>query len=367
MATTWSKEELDFLTKNSDKAPSKVYKLYCGLFNKPGMMTRSYDSVQKKLKKLSFLSEEDDSRAPARKIAAPLESGTKSKRRKNYEEDIRAFIEALGDVTDKDFEKPLMTRGEGSSFCMLLSDTHFGKKTQYFDMETARERILSINESLASLMPEDCDEVVIILAGDMIEGEDIYQTQSHHIEDSAIEQCKNAVDAFWTLGQNIRNTFAVRVRYVTCPGNHGRVSKTAAEETNWDNMIYHMLGLIGQHQSDGGIVVDVNFKPFYTFPVKDKVGMIYHHGTKHTGTPAMQNKIGGWIYTKDFDFMCHGHWHHWEIGTHFGRPVIKNGSLPGEDDLSEQMGVWDPPRQAWFVVRNGQPIDLFGFFQWNNE
>ncbi len=366
----WTQEELDFLVNNLDKKPAEAYRHYCQLFRNKGIV-RSYDSVQKKMRKLELVShedtevEEEDQSVPV--LSAPLASSTKSTRRKHYEEEVRAFIEGLADVADgKKFDKPLYVQSQGSSVCVLLSDTHFGKHTKHFDMDEAEKRILSIAEKLDEVMPEDCDEVVLILAGDMIEGEDIYQTQAHHIQDTAIQQCKKAVESFWKLAVEVRNRHGVKVRLVTCPGNHGRVSKTAAEETNWDNMIYLMLGMIAKHQDDKGIVVEVNFDSFYNFPVKDKVGLIYHHGTKHTGTPAMQVKLAGWMYQKDWDFLCHGHWHQWEVGTQFGKPVIKNGSLPGEDDLSERMGVFDPPRQAWFVVRSNEPIQHFGFFQWEN-
>jgi hypothetical protein len=64
--------------------------------------------------------------------------------------------------------------------------------------------------------------------------------------------------------------------------------------------------------------------------------------------------------------MCHGHWHAWAVDAQFGKIVMKNGSLPGEDDLSERMGVWEPPRQGWLLIKHGMPINQFGFFEWEN-
>jgi calcineurin-like phosphoesterase family protein len=260
------------------------------------------------------------------------------------------------------------TEGTGSSLVLLLSDTHCGKLTKYFNSDLFTERILSIPEKLAEdqSVPEDLDEIVVVLAGDMIEGEDIYHTQAHHIEHAVIDQVQIAIRTFWQLLVALKERFNVSIRVESCPGNHGRISRTANGKSNWDNVIYQTLGVTAEAVMDPDITVNVNMDNFHTFPVKDKTAMIYHHGTKHSGTPSMKAKLAGWLHNKEFDFMMHGHWHEWEVGTQFGRPIMKNGSLCGEDDLSEQMAVFDPPRQGFLVVRNGSPIQQFGFLQWEN-
>jgi len=118
---------------------------------------------------------------------------------------------------------------------------------------------------------------------------------------------------------------------------------------------------------DKDIIVNCNFEPFRTFRVKDKIGMAYHHGVKHTGTPSMREKVAGWIASTDFDFMVHGHWHEWHVGNWLGKFVIANGCMCGPDDLAQRMGREDDARQAFFLITPGDPVYGFSFIDWPNE
>jgi hypothetical protein len=389
----WTNAELDFLDQYISQRPIDVYGRFAQEF---GADSRSYDAVQKQLKKLR----NDNELAPADSaieldiVEAPLttrepleldDSGQELLRRlqpqrlanreRAAENRMAAdvFVDNLVSMSDAyryrmSEQRTHDLQGEGSSLVILLSDTHCGKLTKYFNSDKFTERILSIPEKLSAdgAVPADLQEIVVVLAGDMIEGEDIYHTQAHHIEHAVIDQVQIAVRAFWQLVLGLKDRYGVPIRVETCPGNHGRVSRTANGKSNWDNVIYQTLGITAEAVNDPNIVVNVNMENFYTFPVRDKSGLIYHHGTKHTGTPSMKAKLAGWLHNKDYDFMMHGHWHQWEVGTQFGRPIVKNGSLCGEDDLSEQMAVFDPPRQGYLVVRDGKSINQFGFLEWEN-
>ena len=393
----WTNSELVFLNQYTNSRPIDVYGRFAQEF---GADSRTYDAVQKQLKKLRdddevFDTDEDDDdeilhfdevsfnrRAPleleedGRDLLSRLQPQRLANRERVAENrmTMEVFVDDLVSVSDA--YRHTMTNHrrhedltEGSSLVLLLSDTHCGKLTPYFNSDKFTERILSIPDELSKngVIPSDLNEIVVVLAGDMIEGEDIYHTQAHHIEHAVIDQIQIAIRAFWRLLLNLKGTYNVPIRVETCPGNHGRVSRTANGKSNWDNVIYQTLGITSEAVADPDIIVNVNMSNFYTFPVKDKTGLIYHHGTKHTGTPSMKAKLAGWLHNKDFDFMMHGHWHQWEVGTQFGRPIIKNGSLCGEDDLSEQMAVFDPPRQGYLIIREGQSVNQFGFLEWENE
>jgi hypothetical protein len=386
----WTDEQIRFLQQNLTLNSHERYRLYAMRFG----VSRTLEAVERQVRRIRSTNQaqailentirEDDEievEAPVQApVQVPLEAANPLREvlgravRRNVasfsdREDFNSFVDRLIDESANITPARAHAPSSGSSFCILLSDTHIGKYTDSFNREVFIERLTTIPEKIQAeiTLPPDTQEFVLMLAGDMLEGENIYETQAHHIEMTAIDQVQVAVDTFWNLALKLRNTFNKPVRIVTCPGNHGRVSKLAAERTNWDNIIYQTLGYLVNVSLERNISIDVNFEAFHTFPVQDKVGMLFHHGTKHLGTPAMQSKVAGWIYTKNFDFMCHGHWHHWEVGTQFGKLVMKNGSLPGDDDLSERMGVWDPPRQGWLIVRRGQPINQVGFFEWVNE
>ena len=234
-------------------------------------------------------------------------------------------------------------------------------------MEEARSRMRSIPLRIKEQPLPDIDEVVVILAGDMIEGEDIYPTQNSNLAHSAIEQVQVCSESIWQALLTFRQLFKCPVRVETVPGNHGRVSRTANEKTNWDNVIYHLLRVMSVMNKDPDLVVNCNFEEFRTFKVKDRIGLAYHHGVKHVGTPSMREKVAGWMHTKKFDFLVHGHWHEWHVGNWLGKFVIGNGCMCGPDDLAERMGQEDDARQAYFLITPGKEVWGFSFLQWDRE
>lgn len=355
IGTPWSDAEIEWLKSRLELDPTARALDYSQIktFN-----PRTKGAIDRKAQRLESLKE----------VVTAIEHDDEIEPKSGNE--FTSFIDGLHEAVKsiKPIEPIVIKRG--SSFVVLLSDTHIGKLTKHFNAEVFTERILSIpNKILQDLTLDlsDLTEIVLILGGDMLEGENIYPTQASHLEMTAIDQVKGAVDALWSLAILMEKTFSVPVRFVTCPGNHGRVSKQNAEKSNWDNVIYQTLEYIISASGTKNISIECNMDSFYTFKVQDKTGMVFHHGTKHLGTASMQVKTAGWIYTKDFDFMVHGHWHEWAVNSQFGKLVMKNGSLCGEDDLSERMGVYNPPRQGWMVITAGQPIGQMGFFEWDQE
>ncbi len=378
----WSDEQIKYLQQHINIGSAERYQNYINKFG----ANRTLDAVERQVRRLRAASQaqaliestirEDDEPELEIEVVTPEEQllrealgqaiRNQGMSHKKDREDFKLFIDRLIDESRKvQFSKVIPVK-TGSTLIIALSDTHIGKQTENFNSQVFQDRLLSIPDKIKQeiAFPSDLTEIVLVLAGDMLEGEDIYQTQSHHLEMPVIDQTQIAISTFWKLAIKLRDVLCLPVRIVTCPGNHGRVSKTAAEKSNWDNVIYQTLGFIAATAQQDNIQVDVNFNNFYLFPVQDKQVAIYHYGVKHMGTPAMQAKVAGWLYTKEFDLLIHGHWHHWSIDNQFGKPVMKNGSLPGDDDLSERMGVFDPPRQGWVLVRKGQPINMFGFLEW---
>lgn len=251
----------------------------------------------------------------------------------------------------------------GSTVVLLLSDLHFGNQTKDFNIEIATDRITGIPGKLLPYLPSDCKEIVVALAGDVVEGEEIYPTQQSNIEKPLIFQVEAATRALWAMLLGFRK-LGKTVKVYTCPGNHGRMSKTANEMTNWDNVVYMQLGILADMNKDPNLHIQVNFDEFYRFPLRDRWGLMYHKGVKHTGTAAMRVKLAGWMIDKPWAVLVHGHHHHWEVGTIFGRPVVKNGCLVGQDDLAERMGEMDPPRQAYFLARDNEPFYGFSYLEW---
>ena len=377
----WTRTEIEFLASHLDKATKELFLMYCDEYGDE----RSYDSVQKKIKALreegfvtAVIDEQDESPQQAlnnlfeeQRFSEDLKMvDVPAALRREKKELAKSWLQGIIDVTDEIKDRLTyqgsrsVVQSNKSTLCVLLSDTHFGKHTKWFDLETARQRMEGIPFRIKEQPLPEIDEIVVILAGDMIEGEDIYPTQNTHIECSALEQVQACTESIWKTLVTFRQLFKCPVRVETCPGNHGRVSRTANEKTNWDNVVYHILRVMNTMNADKDLVVNCNFESFKTFKVKDKVGLAYHHGVQHTGTASMRVKVAGWMQSKKFDFLVHGHWHEWHVGNWLGKFVIGNGCMCGPDDLAERMAVEDDARQAFFLVSPGKPVHSFSFIEW---
>lgn len=367
----WTQEELTLLYENMALPTKNIFATYCDSFG----YARSYDSIQKKVKALrdfNLEEEEEEEVVPAIQTIPPaiLLSQITAERKKIVKQEAQWWLEQ---VVEMGRNLPLFPTNnhimdKGTSLCIAISDTHIGKHTNYFNVEVGRQRILSVPSKVCQVIGPDkvntIDEVVVVLLGDLVEGEDIYQTQAHHLECSAIEQVQIASEALWQMILQFRDLFGCTVRVETVPGNHGRTSKSANEKTNWDNIIHHILHMMSKMNDDNSIIFNCNFNTFRIFPVRDKIGMAYHHGVKHTGTPAMRERVAGWSASKHFDFMVHGHWHEWHVGNWLSKVVVSNGCLCGPDDLAEKIAKEDTARQAFFLVTTGQPIHSFSCIEW---
>ncbi len=391
---TWTTEELNFIVSNLHLNTIDIYQAFIDEYS-----DRSYDSVQKKVKQLRNASISDDesytqqadgytedmldqiedtlvglgipgldidygpSQSTQTLTAPPQVTPLQVK------QNTQAFIEQIREMTEGlDFS--LQAPGVNSnkpSLIVCLTDLHFGKKTAKFNMKEGAMRLETLPARIVEqgITEDTVDEVVLLVGGDVVEGEDIYANQNGVLECSVIEQARAACEAIWKCAINFQSTFKCKVRLETSPGNHGRMSKTANTDSNWDNVVSMMLGLVANGSGNNNISVNVNFDFFNFFEVKGHKGLLYHYGVKHLGTPAGAIKIAGWILSDKIDFLVHGHWHKWGIGTYLGRPMISNGSLPGPDDLSKSMAMEEPARQGYFMVAKDKPPYGFSFVEWS--
>lgn len=376
MIQTWTTDELKHLAENLNLSTKEIYLKYCDEY---GSGTRSYDSVQKKVKKLrdAYGDEPDEvdlqdvgkkidellATIPSQELLIPDQLAVK---KREIKEAAKWWLDGIIESSKNIIFPPHQTvQGDGTTLCVLISDVHVGKFNEHFNLQIAKERILSVpNLILSQEDVKNVDEVLIMLAGDIIEGEDIFPTQAHHIECSVISQIEAAVESLWNMILHFRKKYKCKIRVETVPGNHGRMSKTAHERTNWDNVVYHVLRILSTTHNDSEIIINANFDTFHTFQVKDKVGLLYHHGVKHTGTPAMREKIAGWSNRKKFDYLAHGHWHEWHVGNWLGKIIVCNGCMCGPDDLAELLAKEDTARQAYFFISPGLPLHGFGVIEW---
>ncbi len=268
----------------------------------------------------------------------------------------------------QDWVKTIKTSEDKMALVVLVSDWHVGKNTKdkkgktTYSSEIATKMLSETYLQKISQYILDhnlikrIDEVVLCLMGDLVENEIIYETQVHHIDMPVGLQKVAAVKSVVQFVDGLEQFFKahgvkqIAVKIKGIKGNHGRVQRGQLEASSWDVLIYHELDFLFGYAGRTNITVEFTYDDEFLFTVKGKTGMLRHHAPAATENPGGRNKYGGWYELWNYDFLCHGHYHHWGMNTYNGRMILRNGSFVGSDDLSNNMGVRDRRCQMIFGV-----------------
>lgn len=273
----------------------------------------------------------------------------------------RESIPRIGSISknrSKDFDK--------ESLCIVLSDFHVGRLIyneegeEIFNKKIAIERMRRMLEEIEKVVKQyalNVDEVVLVLAGDLVDGEGIFPGQEMALEHNVIDQMKVVTSSLWALVKKLKYEYNFpHVRIVTCRGNHGRTN--LSDEANWDNIIYSHLEIMIDMENDKDLTIKNSKNVYNTFEVKGWKGLVRHHAPVHADVPSSKSKLGGWYAQHKWDCLIYGHWHHWGVMTWNGKPIFRNGSLCGADEYAESLAVFDNATQLIFGV-SGDKLPTF--------
>ncbi len=242
-----------------------------------------------------------------------------------------------------------------------ISDVHFGKTTHNYDSATATERIHDLIKKTIKITDirrstAKINEIRVYLGGDLVEGEEIFPTQAHHIDESVFDQAvKTAPSVISSAILSLMEHFN-KVKVVCVPGNHGRngpKSTRAHPRTNWDNIAYAVIklmimGPIGNERP--GMKERVEFVDAYDDPkagwfAVDRVfdwGNLIVHGHEIRGGFAgfpwygTAKKAWGWIDTipHPWDYLWFGHFHTYASAVLNHRTFLANGTTESGNEYA---------------------------------
>ena len=265
----------------------------------------------------------------------------------------------------------IKTEKGGQSVVVVLSDWHFGKiildenKKIVFNSAIAKERIekelvAQLIQKLRALDPSKAvDEIVLIMAGDIVDNDIIYDTQRFHVDSGVAVQFNNVVNCIIYMLRSIGAECKLRfkkeipVRIEGISGNHGRASShSEIGECSWDTAVYAAVKMVVANSPVLAKFVRVNFTiaDHLMIDVRGHRGLITHGGPPQAETASAKRKFGGLYEIFNYDFSVYGHRHHWGIATYNGRPLFMNASLCGADDYALKLAVRDNWSQLMFTV-----------------
>lgn len=280
------------------------------------------------------------------------------------------LVETVRDaVTPLKFKAPQNVRpytgsgkpGTEEAACLLLSDTHIGKKTDRYNIEIAMARVRRVFEALFEIVAihrraYPINELHVFMAGDIVDGEMIYPTHQYHVDGHMVKQIFSGVP---TLVEMLAACGAMfRDVHVHCiRGNHGRGgSKMAHEESNWDNITYLVLQTATQHLKNVHWDVPLGWKQIVD--VKGKKVLHYHgHQIKMTlNLPwyGITTRVARWASTEqlnDFDIAVQGHFHSSSLLQWNNKTVFTNGTtVDGDEFALEFLGLESSQSQWCFGI-----------------
>jgi hypothetical protein len=289
----------------------------------------------------------------------------------------RAAREAADAIDVPAVRPPVRDRriSEPETAILIMSDWQLAKKTPTYNTDICAKRV---DEYVAKVMhltdiqraDRPIRKAVLCLAGDLVEGEQIFPGQYHRIDGSLFRQVM--LDGPQILASAVTKLLGYFDEVVVeeVAGNHGRIGRRGEfhPETNADSMLYHATRLlIGKNNKR--LTWNMNYQPgenawYKVFAIGRHNYFLFHghqmRGGGFAGIPiygfirAMHSWAAGAI-PESFRYAICGHWHSsWSIP--FGqnhsdeaRILWVNGSTEsGNEWLREEIKNQTPPSQ-WLL------------------
>jgi len=245
---------------------------------------------------------------------------------------------------------------------LVLSDIHFGKKTESFNYRVLGERFEKLHYSVARIIGllkkgYKIDKLNIFLIGDIVDGDMIYPGHAHGVEVPVIDQ-------IYQMGFPMLRDFLLSMSKifpqidVHCEyGNHGRVHKDASRKTNFDYVLYkHLEAYFRKYPKIKFLVYD-DWKAIV--PVQGHNFLITHGDAISGGSNGvpLTGIIGAlmrWAKSmqEEFTYMVTGHFHTpWVFRWTKNLTTIGNGTMVSGDDFAERvLKIESYPCQQFFGV-----------------
>jgi predicted phosphodiesterase len=284
---------------------------------------------------------------------------------------IQTLKEELSNITPYKASKQDKLDIKGDTLVIQLTDLHAGKivKDQegiiIYNEEIFRQRINRLCEQILKLLDGNISkgvpikDVVILLTGDLANGEGIYATQAYEQEIAPPSQVMLVVDVLTKLiTALLKRNLSVKVYGIR--GNHGRTGKDTDVASNWDLMIYEILDFWSKLVlKNPKLQIKFAETEHMTFDIRGHKYMIRHVCPEQGDSPAGRVKFNEWARTHEVEGIVFGHYHHFGLFDVDGVRVFRGGSIVGGDSLSDSMAKCSSPIQLMWGVNEHRVSTFF--------
>lgn len=242
----------------------------------------------------------------------------------------------------------IVQRPDATDMVIHRTDDHFGElvTNQYgdelFNTEIAANRVEKIFEETVAIKErredagETFDTANLLLGGDIITNDDLYDGQAHEIDCDLNEQLDIAGDVYIDAIKQLSDAFP-SVRVVCQPGNHGRLSQ--GSPANADTILYSMLDKVVRESDINNVTFLKSDRSYYiNFSLRNWNAHLRHghdSSLEHIGTSAGKQRWLTWLVDHQFDVAYRGHYHLLKEEPVAGIPVHMGGSLLPQTEFEE--------------------------------
>lgn len=265
--------------------------------------------------------------------------------------------------------------GDKMTVEILLSDTHFGKKTDTYDFEVAKKRIIkymdsAIKEIERSQKIFSMDRIILAILGDILENYQMHQLESARgCEFSNPRQVQVSIELLFTYVIEPLAVLGIPMDIIGVTGNHDRTGEKRTYhnpgEENLTWIIYNTLKFMSERAGYKHLTFHI---PRCSYAVLNIYGtnVLYEHydNTKNCSLASLQSLMMKRQNQLDkvIKFMRGGHYHEYTV---FGRgSIIVNGCLSGQDSFADVHGYDTEPCQVinFYVETKKRPTPFYKSF-----
>lgn len=263
----------------------------------------------------------------------------------------------------------LFQRDGAADFILHCTDDHFGEvvENQYgdevFNTDIAEGRVWKrFEEAIAraeewSDMGVEFDTAHLLLGGDLVTNENIYDGQADDIEANLTEQIERAAEVYVDGIKWLARRFP-SVQVVPQVGNHGRLE---GADANADNILYMMIDRVVRESSLDNVTFLSSAQTYFIdFEIRDWNAHLRHghdSSLEHIGTSAGKQRWLTWLHDHDFEVAFRGHYHVYKEEPIAGRPVHMGGSIVPQTAFEESMALSGRPVSAVHVATERAPTE----------
>lgn len=249
---------------------------------------------------------------------------------------------------------------------LVLGDWHFGKKTASYNLAIAIERFKKVIADALEITAlhrkaYPITRLIITWGGDMVDGEGIYPSQPWHTDQHIVNQifksCPEIVNGLAQLATQFSQVDNYCVR-----GNHGRISKLAHEDANYDFIFYRVLEMATINIPNMTWTIPQGWH--LIIPVAGKKILLVHGDqikmTLNLPWYAVTLRIMRWATLErigEFDIV-HIHHLHTCYDIPWGRfRIFGNGTaISGDEFAAEKLGLESSEAQWFYGIRPNKRV-----------